>query len=102
VFLLDFHVYIYLLGRMGGSKEEAASHCSVVPAGSARVTGHKLKRLKFHLNIRKHCFSCESGQTLSLHQWEYSKSVWTWSWATYSAKVGLSKMVSGEDPIARD
>lgn len=42
-----------------GCKDNRARLFSLVPSNRTRDNGHKLKRRKFHRNIRKHLFAVE-------------------------------------------
>lgn len=56
------NVYKYL---KGGTKEEGARLFPVVPTDRTRVSGQKVKHIRFSLNIRKHFFYCECGWPLT-------------------------------------
>lgn len=42
-----------LIHPMGGNEEERVRLCSVVPTDRTRGSGHRLKKVKFYLNIRR-------------------------------------------------
>jgi len=86
-----------------GKKKRDALHFQYCP-----VTGqdeHKMKRVKFYLNIRlkkKLCFTVRvignsragwPERLCSLHPWRYPKPSWTLSWAICCSRRGISQEI---------
>jgi len=80
-------VYKYLKGECKG---DGARLCSAVPSDRTSGSGHKLKRRRLSLNIRKHLLTVKvteqaASKVVDSPSLQIFKSpAWTWSRATSS------------------